>query len=55
MPRIEVPAGGRTELEPGGFHVMLVGLKQDFSPGDTVSVTLRFEKSDEITVEAAVR
>ncbi len=55
VPRIEVPAGGRTELEPGGFHVMLVRLKRDLSSGDTVSVTLRFEKSDEITVEAEVR
>ncbi len=55
MSRIEVPAGGRTELKPGGLHVMLVELKQDISPGDTVSVTLRFENSDEITVEAEVR
>ena len=55
VPRIEVPAGGRTELEPGGFHVMLVELKQDLKRGDTVSVTLRLEKSDEITVEAEVR
>ena len=59
VPRIEVPAGGRTKLEPGGFHdgsyhLMLVELKQDLKPGDTVSVTLRFEKNDEITVEAEV-
>lgn len=53
--RIEIPAKGRTELEPGGFHMMLMGLKRDLNTGDTVSVTLRFEKSDEITVEAEVR
>ncbi len=53
--RIEVPAGGRAELKPGGFHVMLVRLIRDLNPGDVVSVTLRFEKSVEITVEAKVR
>ena len=53
--RIEVPAEGRAELKPGGFHVMLVGLKRDLNHSDVVSVTLRFERSVEITVEAEVR
>jgi|TARA_B100002003_G_scaffold79445_1_gene74306 copper(I)-binding protein len=53
--RIEIPAKGLTELKPGGLHVMLMGLKQDLNNGDTVSVTLRFEKSDEVVVEAEVR
>ncbi|MAH39368.1 MAG: hypothetical protein CL873_02370 [Dehalococcoidales bacterium] len=52
--RIEIPAKGLTELKPGGLHVMLMGLKQDLNNGDTVSVTLRFEKSDEVVVEAEV-
>jgi copper(I)-binding protein len=34
---------------------MLVELKQDLNLDDTVSVTLLFEKSDEITVVAKVR
>jgi hypothetical protein len=55
VPRIEIPAGGRRELKTGGFHVMLVGLKRDLNPGDTVSVMLRFEKSAEITVDVEVR
>ena len=50
--RIEVPAKGSTDLKPGGFHMMLVGLKRDLNPGDMVSVTLHFEKSDDMTVEA---
>jgi hypothetical protein len=54
MARIEIPAGDRTELKTGGFHVMLVGLKRDISHGDTVGVTLHFERSVEITVEAKV-
>jgi hypothetical protein len=53
--RLEVPIGSRIELKPGGLHLMLMGLKQDLNPGDTVNVTLRFEKSDEITAEVEVR
>jgi copper(I)-binding protein len=52
---IKIPAKGRIELQPGGFHVMLVGLKQDLSPGETVSVMLYFEKNDVMAVEAEVR
>ena len=55
VPRIEVQAGGRTALKPGGLHVMLVDLKQDLNPGDTVTLILRFEKSPEITVAVEVR
>ena len=54
MPRIEVPAEGRTELKTSGFHVMLVGLKRDLNSGNTLGVTLHFEKSVEIIVEAKV-
>ncbi len=55
VPRIEVPARGRTELKPGGFHIMLIGLKRDLKPGDVVKMTLRFEKSGEKVVTARVR
>ncbi|NOK62626.1 MAG: hypothetical protein GFH27_549333n114 [Chloroflexi bacterium AL-W] len=52
---IEVPAGGETTLEPGGFHVMLVGLTRDLTPGDTFNVTLEFETAGSMDVEFAVR
>ena len=55
VPRIEVHAGGPTELKPGGLHLMLVGLKRDLNPGDTITVRLRFETSSEITVTTEVR
>ena len=53
--RIEVPAGGSVELEPGGFHIMMMGLKRDLNPGEMIKVTLRFDKSVEITVTVEVR
>jgi hypothetical protein len=55
LPRVDVPAGGRLEMKPGGHHIMLLGLKRDLKPGDTVSVTLTFDKAGPMTVEAPVR
>jgi hypothetical protein len=55
LPRFEVPAGGRLEMKPGGHHIMLLGLKRDLKPGDTVTVTVTFEKAGPMTVEAPVR
>ena len=52
---IEVPANGQVELKPGGYHVMLVGLKQDLKVGDMVKLTLVFEKAGRINVEAEVK
>ncbi len=53
--RIELPAGGEVTLQPGGLHVMLLGLKQDLNEGDTISVTLKFSDGSQKTIEAPVR
>lgn len=45
-----VPADGSTLLEPGGLHIMLIGLTRDIKAGDTVGVELEF--SDGTTVAA---
>lgn len=55
VPRLPLPAGGTLELKPGGYHVMLLGLTRPLHAGDTVKVTLTFEKSAPMTIEAAVR
>jgi copper(I)-binding protein len=55
IPNIQVPAGGSAKLEPGGMHMMLINLKQELTPGDKIPLTLQFEKSGLITVEAEVR
>jgi copper(I)-binding protein len=52
---IPVPAKGEVELKPGGLHVMLIGLKQSLNEGDRFLVTLEFEKSGPLQVEAEVR
>ncbi len=53
--QIEVPANGETELRPGGFHVMLIGLQRDLNAGDTVDLTLTFANAGEVTVSAPVQ
>ena len=52
---IEVLPKEQVELKPGGYHVMLVGLKRDLNPGDQINLVLVFEKSGEIPITAEVR
>lgn len=53
VPRLELPADGQLVLEPGGYHLMLVGV-DELEVGDTISVTLTWEVAGEMTVEAEV-
>jgi len=43
---LDLPAGKAVELKPGGYHVMLMDLKQPLNNGDQVPVTLVFEGAD---------
>jgi copper(I)-binding protein len=49
-----VPAGGELVLEPGGTHVMLLGLTRGLANGATVPVTLT-TTAGEVTVTVPVR
>lgn len=56
---LPLPAGKPVELKPGGFHVMLMDLKQPLKAGDTVLLTLVIEgpdkKRETVEVKAAVK
>jgi len=56
---LPVPAHDSVALEPGGFHVMLMGLRTPLHPGDKVPLTLTFRGADQretsVTVQAEVR
>lgn len=43
---VALPAGQLVELKPGGYHVMLVDLKQPIKEGDRVPLTLVIEDKD---------
>ncbi|MBO6782833.1 MAG: copper chaperone PCu(A)C [Alphaproteobacteria bacterium] len=51
---IEVPAGGTAVLAPGGFHVMLMGLKSPLFEDTLTELTLTFEKAGDIEIEVVV-
>ncbi len=59
VPALDLPAGKAVELKPGGYHVMLMDLKQQLKVGETVTVTLVIEgaggKRETVEVKAAVR
>lgn len=59
MPRLDIPAGKTVSLAPGGYHVMLMDLKQQLKKGDNVTLTLQVENKDKkvetIEVKAEVR
>lgn len=56
---LPLPAGKTVTLAPGGYHVMLMGLKQQLKAGDKVPFTLTVEDADKtretIKIEAPVR
>lgn len=56
---LDLPAGKTVELKPGGYHVMLMDLKQQVKDGDTVPVTLVIEgrdgRKETIELKAPVR
>lgn len=51
---IEVVPGSPTVLKPGGLHVMFLGLKKPLKVGETVAVTLTFEKAGKVDVRIPV-
>jgi periplasmic copper chaperone A len=51
---IDLPAGQKVELKPGGLHVMFIGIKEPLKLGSKVPVTLKFEKAGEVKVEFEV-
>lgn len=51
---VDVPAGGAVELQPGGYHVMFMGLQQPLEDGESFPLTLTFETAGDVTVEVMV-
>ena len=45
MPVLDLPAGKKVDLKPGGFHVMLMDLKAPLVKDSTVPMTLLFKNA----------
>jgi hypothetical protein len=52
---IEVAPGAPTVLEPGGLHIMLVGLGEKLVEGETLPLSLTFEDAGTIELEVPIR
>ncbi len=59
IPGLDLPAGKLVELKPGGYHVMLMDLKQQMKEGETVPMTLVIEGKDKkrstVEVKATIK
>ena len=59
IPGLELPAGKAVELKPGGYHVMLMDLKEQMKEGQSVPISLVVEHKDKkretVEVKATVR
>jgi hypothetical protein len=51
---LAVSPGTPVTLAPGGYHIMLMGLKQPLKQGDAFPVTLTFEKAGPVTATVTV-
>ncbi|HXY18378.1 MAG TPA: copper chaperone PCu(A)C [Gemmatimonadales bacterium] len=53
MPPV-IPARGYLDFVPGGYHLMMEGLRRPLAVGDTVTVELRFDAGRALTVRVPV-
>ena len=52
---LEIPADGELNLEPGGYHIMLVELGEPITPGQDLELTLRFSDGSETVTTVPAR
>jgi len=53
---IDLAPAAKVVMKPGdGYHIMLLGLKQQLKAGDTLPLTLTFEKAGKLEVSVPVQ
>jgi periplasmic copper chaperone A len=53
--KLGVPAGGKLEMKPGGYHIMLINLKRELKAGQVIDLILVLQKAGRIPVKAKVK
>jgi len=53
--QIAIPANDNIKLQPGGFHIMLMGLKKPLLEGDKFDLTLVFKKAGNVLCTVRVK
>ena len=54
VPSLSVIPGGRLELKPNGYHLMLIDLKQPLKLGEKFPLTLSFERAGSVLISVPV-
>ena len=52
---LDIPAGGRVMLKPGGYHLMMFGLRQPLKEGASFELQLTFERAGVMTLKVPVK
>lgn len=53
--KLTIPAHGRAEFKPGGYHVMLMQPRKNMFAGDLVTLVFSFSDGSQLTLIAPVR
>ena len=51
---LDLVPGQKVTLKPGGYHIMLMGLKAPLKQGESFPMTLTFAKSKPVTVQVQI-
>lgn len=51
---LAIPPGGTVALQPGGYHLMLIGLKHNLEEGHSIPLKLDFAHAGNVDVEVKV-
>jgi len=54
IPSVEINPGGRLELKPDGYHLMLIDLKQPLRVGETFPLMLTFQRAGTVRTVVTV-
>jgi len=52
---LPIPANGSVALQPGGYHIMLMSLRQDLAPGQNITLALTFQSGAQLTIDVPVK
>ncbi|WP_372880670.1 copper chaperone PCu(A)C [Psychromonas sp.] len=55
VPEVSIQAQNTVALQPGGYHVMFVNLKQPLKEGQSVAILLYFDNGEQIKVNAPIK
>ena len=54
VPELALPAGASVAIEPGRYHIMLIGIKAQLAAGESFPITLTFASAPPLEVSVAV-